>query len=401
MKLIAPLRKPLLLTAVLGAALVALAPARAPGQVTHNASGAPSAIAGGSFWTGADLSQLPEREKRGFQYSDAQGQADLLLIARRNGWNMIRVRLWVQPDPKPEAAVSSLESVTLLGKRIKAAGLSFLLDIHYSDTWADPGHQIKPKAWAELPFPQLVQKVHDYSREVIAHLRENGALPDMVQVGNETRNGLLYGSGSKGAGPQPGGGFWEKAPAGRDRAVQLLQAGLDGVREGAAPARPPLTIIHIPDGQDPQFVSNYFRDLHASARAQNIALDYSIIGLSYYPAHPWDAKAGYPGWTMERLAESMKLLATTYHKPVMVVETAWPRAGQPDKVPGAPQFPFTPQGQANYYRALLTTVQAVPDGLGIGILPWDQDSRNWDSVFDDNGHAQPAVRVLGDAAKTR
>ncbi len=357
-----------------------------------------SALPHGAFWTGADLSELPAREEHGFKYLDAQGEAGLLAIARRNGWNMIRVRLWVAPEAKPEAAVSGLESVTAFGKSIKAAGLGFLLDIHYSDTWADPGHQIKPRAWAELAFPQLVQKMRDYSRETIAHLRDNGALPDMVQVGNETRNGLLYGSAE-----QPGGGFWEKTPGGRDRAVQLLKAGLDGVRQGAAPDKAPLTIIHIPDGQDPRFTADYFRDLYQSAAAQNIALDYDIIGLSYYPSHPWDAKASYEGWALARLSQSMQQLATAYHKPIMVVETAWPHhawphRGEPRQLPGAPQFPFTPEGQADYYRALVAAVKAVPEGLGIGVLPWDQDARNWDSVFDDNGQALPAVRVLGAAA---
>lgn len=388
-------------TAFVGAALLALACAAAPARSAparsdaERSAPARSAVPRGTFWTGADLSQLPEREGRGTKYLDAQGQADLLLIARRSGWNMIRVRLWVEPEDKPEKAVSNLEHVTALGKRIKAAGLGFMLDIHFSDTWADPGQQRKPAAWDALPFAQLVQKVRDYSCETLAHLRQAGALPDAVQIGNETRNGLLYGSGLNGAGPQPGGGFWEKAPGGRDRAVQLLQAGLDGVRAGAEPEKAPLTIVHIPDGQDPEFVAAYFRDLHASARAQNIALDYDIIALSYYPGNPWDARAGYPGWAMERLAESMKLLAQTYGKPVLVVETAWPRRGEPRKMPGEPQFPFTPAGQADYYRALIAAVKAVPDGLGLGVLPWDQDSRSWDSVFDDEGRALPAVRVLG------
>ena len=347
------------------------------------------------FWTGADLSQLPWRESQNFKYSDARGEADLLEIARRNGWNLVRVRLWVAPSDKPEYAVSDLENVTTLGRRIKAAGLGFLLDIHYSDTWADPGQQRKPRAWETLDFPDLVEQTRVYSRDVIAHLRENGALPDMVQIGNETRNGLLYGSGTNGSGPQLGGGFWEKTPGGRDRAVQLLKAGFDGVGQGAAPEKVPLTMIHVPDGQDPDFVAAYFRDLMKSAAAQQIDLDFDIIGLSYYPAHPWNKTLGYDGWILARLQQSMNQLARDYGLPVMVVETAWPRAGKPDDVPGAPQFAFTPAGQADFYRALIGAVKAVPDGLGIGVLPWDQDSRNWDSVFDDAGRALPAVAVLG------
>lgn len=348
------------------------------------------------FWTGADLSALPFREGQNFKYSDAQGEADLLKIARRNGWNMIRVRLWVDPKNEPFDAASSLQSVTRLGKRIKAEKLGFMLDIHYSDTWADPGAQHKPRAWGKLEFPALVEQTRVYSRDVIAHLRENGALPDMVQIGNETRNGLLYGSATNGAGPQLGGGFWEKTPGGRDRAVQLLNGGLQGVKQGAAPNKTPQTIVHVPDGQDPQFTADYLRELKSSARRQNLDLDFDIIGLSYYPAHPWDKKAGYSGWKMERLQQSMNQLARDYGKPVMIVETAWPRAGNPaTDVAGAPQFAFTPAGQVEFYRALIGAVRAVPNGLGIGVLPWDQDSHNWDSVFDDQGHALPAMATLG------
>lgn len=355
----------------------------------------PASPARGAFLTGADLSELPVHEGRGVKYYDGGKAEDLLLIARRNGWRVIRVRLWVSPDARPEDSVSGLEGVTALGRRIKAADLLFLLDIHYSDTWADPGHQTKPAAWKDLPFPDLVQRVHDYSRDVVAHLRESHALPDLVQVGNETRNGLLYGSGTDGAGPQPGGGFWENTAGGRDRAVRLLAAGLAGVRAGASPARPPRTILHVPDGQDTPFLRDYFRDLGTSARAQGIPLDYDIVGLSYYPADPWDKKAGYDGWTLARLSASLDYVAVTLHKPVMVVETSWPQAGQPQSIPGTPPFPFTPAGQVGFYRALIQAVRAVPDGLGVGVVPWNQDSLNWDSVFDSHGNALPAVRALG------
>ena len=311
------------------------------------------------FWTGADLSALPFREGRGAKYSDAQGEADLLQIARRSGWNMIRVRLWVDPKDDPFDKASSLQSVTQLGRRIKAEHLDFMLDIHYSDTWADPGAQRKPRAWENLQFPALVEQTRSYSRDVIAHLRENGALPDMVQIGNETRNGLLYGSDLDGAGPQLGGGFWEQTPGGRDRAVRLLSAGLQGVKQGAAPDKTPQTIVHVPDGQNPQFTADYFRELESSARAQNIDLDFDIIGLSYYPAHPWDKKIGYEGWKLERLQGSMNQLSATYGKPIMIVETAWPRAGTPENdVTGAPQFAFSPAGQVEFYRALIGAVES-------------------------------------------
>lgn len=348
------------------------------------------------FLTGADISYLPVAEKRGARFSDASGPGDLLDVARRNGWNLLRVRLWVAPNAKPESAVSSLENVTLLGKRIKAAGFKFLLDIHYADTWADPGHQQKPAAWSDLDFPRLAQRVHDYSREVITQLRTNGALPDLVQIGNETKNGLLYGSGLNGAGPAPGGGFWESDKGGIQRALRLFDAGIAGVRAGTS-QNPPLTMLHLPDGQDLALIKSYVAILEADRRAASPALkgDFDVIGLSYYPANPWNREAGFEPWHLPHLAESMDYLAATLHKPVMVVETAWPQAGAPPPMPGAPEYPFTPAGQAQFYQNLLRAVRAVPQGLGQGVVLWTAGPADWDFVCDAQGKALPALRTLG------
>ena len=354
------------------------------------------------FYTGADLSELPVHERSGLKYSDSAGAANLLTVAHRNGWNIVRVRLWVHPNSDPKNAVSKLTSVTALGRRIKAAGMKFMLDIHYSDFWADPGHQKKPAAWANLPFPQLVRKTHDYTRDVVKYLRQNQAKPDFVQVGNETRNGLLYGSGLNGSSDLPGGGFWEKDGKGVDRAILLFQAGLQGVADGSSPGKCPVTIIHMPDGQDTSFVKNVFSMLsdHGAKMSPPVELHFDVVGLSYYPGHPWDHKAGYPAWRLSHLAESMKFVAEVMHKPVMIVETAWPYSGTNADTTGTPEFAFTPDGQAQYFTALIKAVKAVPNGLGIGVIPWDMDTLNWDSVFDSRGKALPAVRVLGAAAHT-
>ncbi|HET6382912.1 MAG TPA: glycosyl hydrolase 53 family protein [Armatimonadota bacterium] len=353
------------------------------------------------FLRGADVSELPFHETRGIQYFDGGKAEDLLTIARKNHWNVIRVRLWVNPAPQPESRVSSLGSVTLLGKRVRAMGLKFLLDIHYSDTWADPAHQKKPAAWDTLPFPQLVHQVRDYTRDVISHLRENGAMPDLVQIGNETKSGFLYGSGLDGAGPEPGGGFWETTPGGWDRFVRLFAAGLAGVRDGSLPAAPPLTILHLPDGQDTGFVKWYFATLQSHEHAMGVNLDYNMIGLSYYPGRLWDPKTGYPAFRLSHLVDTMDYIARTLHKPFMIVETNWPHGGSPNGTTGTPEFSFTPEGQVEYYQALIRAVKSAPGGLGKGVIAWEIDSLNWDSVFDSKGNSLPAVQALGEDDETR
>ncbi|RYX83738.1 hypothetical protein EON83_13260 [bacterium] len=349
------------------------------------------------FITGADLSFLPHYEKKDVRYFDEGKADDLLKIAKRNGWRIVRVRLWVSPEDKPEYQVSNLENVALLGQRIKATGLQFLLDIHYSDVWADPGHQKKPAEWENLTFPQLVERVRDYSRVVIMHLRENDAMPDIVQVGNEIKNGFLYGSGLNGAGNQLGGGFWEPDKGGIERGLRLFEAGVKGVRE-ASPLAPPQIMLHIPDGQDTGFIKWYFSLLDTTVQdaKPKLSLDYDLIGLSYYPSAPWDRKAGYEPWHMSHLTNSMSYLATR-GKPIMVVESNWPHAGKVQaELSGAPEFEFSPEGQAKFYQALIGAVRAIPNGLGRGVLAWETDTLNWDSVFDAKGNALPAVRALGE-----
>lgn len=376
--------------------LAALVPAQAAPRPAARAPLSRPVSAPLPFLTGADLSALPFQESRGVRYFDGAGPQDLLAIARQNHWTVVRVRLWVHPASSPDASVSGLPAVSLLGRRIKAAGLMFLLDIHYSDTWADPGHQAKPAAWDSLPFPQLVHQVHDYTRDAVAHLRAHGAPPDMVQVGNETRNGLLYRTDGEGAAAQPGGGFWEPDGQGMGRAARLLAAGLAGVRDGGG-AKPPLTILHIPDGQDPQFVQWYFTTLqaHGEALEPPALLRYDMVGLSYYPVSYLSPKDSYEGRYLSHLSQSMNFAATVLHKPVLIVETNWPQAGTPPAASGAPEFAFTPRGQAQFYHALAQAVRAVPNGLGRGVLAWETDALNWDSVFDAGGHALPAARALG------
>jgi arabinogalactan endo-1,4-beta-galactosidase len=350
------------------------------------------------FLTGADISSLLYYEKKGIKYFENGEETSFLDIAKRNGWKILRVRVWVDPEATPQFQVSNLQNVTLLAKRIKAAGFKLLLDFHYSDSWADPGEQKKPAAWNDLPFDELVQRVHDYSRDVVKHLRENDATPDIVQVGNEIRNGLLFGSGWDRSGPIAGGGFWENDKGGAVRAVRLFAAGRQGVLAASPENAPPLIMLHIPDGQETSFVNWYFPFLEAQAQKATPPekFEYDIIGLSYYPADPWDRKGGYEPWHMKHLVDSMNSIAATLRKPFMVVETNWPRTGEPQAIPGAPEFPFTPEGQAQYYRALVGAVCAVPHSLGLGVLVWEpEDTLAWKSVFDDRGNALPAVRVLG------
>lgn len=149
------------------------------------------------FYKGADISGLPELEDRRVMIRTAEGQEmDAFELCRQNGVNSIRLRIWNEPEIVPEAkGYCSLEHTIAMAKRIKEKGMHFLLDFHYSDWWADPGNQTKPHAWTNLHGEDLEKAVYDYTAMVIARLKEEGCMPDMVQVGNEIRSGMLFPDG--------------------------------------------------------------------------------------------------------------------------------------------------------------------------------------------------------------
>src|SRR5882724_1628225 len=133
------------------------------------------------FYLGADISTLSQVERQGGVYMDGDQPGDALAIFMKNGWTCFRLRIWV--DPRNGA--NGLEYTTKLAKRIKDAGGTFMLDFHYSDWWADPQKQNKPAAWAKLDFDTLVKQTETYTANVIKSLKDAGATPDFVQIGNE------------------------------------------------------------------------------------------------------------------------------------------------------------------------------------------------------------------------
>jgi len=155
-------------------------------------SGSAAASQPSPFYLGADISGLTQVENGGGVYMDEDKPGDPLAIFMRNGWTCFRLRIWVNP----RNGVNGLAYTTKLAKRIKDAGATFMLDFHYSDWWADPQKQNKPAAWAKLDFDALVKQTEDYTSNVVKTLKDAGATPDFVQIGNEITGGTLTGSGT-------------------------------------------------------------------------------------------------------------------------------------------------------------------------------------------------------------
>ena len=163
---------------------------------------------------GADVSFLAQAEHEGVVFKDGGTPHPGLQILKDHGYNWIRLRLFHTPTQLP----NDLPYTIALAKDAKKLGFKFLLDYHYADDWADPGKQPTPKAWQGKSHQELVEAVFDYTRDTMALFRDAGVLPDMVQVGNEVINGMLWPDG--------------KLPENWDNFAQLIYAGINGVDAG-------------------------------------------------------------------------------------------------------------------------------------------------------------------------
>jgi arabinogalactan endo-1,4-beta-galactosidase len=271
-------------------------------------------------------------------------------------------------------------------------GMQLLLDIHYSDTWADPGHQLKPKAWEGLSFKELEGTVYTYTREVITQMKEAGAMPDIVQIGNEIGPGMLWDSG------RVGGTF--NTPKQWQQLGRLLKAGIRGARDGAG-NDPLKTMIHVQMGGDAPKTKRFFDNLEAEG------VDYDLIGLSYYPW--WHSN----GLGLDPLRENLRSINKHFGKDVMVVETAYPwkpNNADPSQIlhrgklrPLVPGIPASTEGQKTFLQAILKTVGDAPDGRGQGVFYWAPEyipsknlrpGREHLSLFDEIGNVLPGMEAF-------
>jgi arabinogalactan endo-1,4-beta-galactosidase len=207
---------------------------------------------------GADLSFLKQAEERGAVFKENGQKKPGLQIFKDHGYNWIRLRLFHTPPQLP----NNLEYTIAQAKEAKKLGFQFLLNFHYSDTWADPAKQFIPKAWEGKSHEELVQAVFEYTRDTMRAFREAGAYPDMVQVGNEVISGMLWPDG--------------KLPGNWDNFVELVKAGIRGIDAERGERPRPKIMIHIDRGGDKDG-TKYFFD-----RLNSYHLDYDIMGQSYY-----------------------------------------------------------------------------------------------------------------------
>ncbi|MEM1185338.1 MAG: glycosyl hydrolase 53 family protein [Planctomycetota bacterium] len=295
----------------------------------------------------ADISSISRVRDSGGVFSTFRGQTELVEAMKDAGYNTVRLRVWVDPEER----YSELDDALTIATAADAAGLDVWLNLHFSDTWADPGQQTKPAAWAGLSFEELVAQVRMYTMQTVEAFEAAGLPLTYIQLGNEIQDGMLWPDGQisvNGYGPF----------------IELLGAAIDGLKQ-ADLVRDPYVIVH---SGGPIAAPSFFDELDARGVA------YDIAAISYYP---------YFHGVVANLESALVDLVGRTDKPLLIAEIGYPwtfgfgdgvtnLVGSASIPPGVlSQFPATPAGQAAYVDAVWNIADAVPDGRGIGVAYWE------------------------------
>jgi len=267
------------------------------------------------------------------------------------GVNAIRLRAWV--DPAASGGWCNTNDVVNKAVRAKSLGMKIMIDLHYSDGWADPGKQNKPAAWASEDFNTLKTSVYNYTVNVMAVLKTNGITPDWVQVGNETNDGMLWPDG--------------KASTNMSNFAQLVNSGYDAVKSVSASSK---VIVHISNGFD----NNLFRWIFDGIKNDNAKWD--VIGMSLYPS-----SANWSTLNDQCLA-NMNDMVSRYNKEVMVCEVgmSWDQ----------------PSACNAFLTDLVNKTRSIPANKGLGVFYWEPECNvNWNGytlgAFDNSGKPTSAL----------
>lgn len=333
------------------------------------------------FIKGMDISSYPEMLDKQYIYYDFNGkEVNLLDFAKEQGFNYGRLRIWNEPERVPESGgYCNLQDTLKMAKEIMQRGMGLLLDFHYSDWWADPGNQNLPFAWKELSEDELVEAVYDYTKKVMMALDENGTYPDMVQIGNEIRCGMMW----------PVGAItnWKGL-------ARLINAGIKAVRDTQG-ERDTKIVIHLDQGGRYYYYEEWFD----AALAHGVT-DFDIIGLSYYPF--WHG-------TFNDLKNTMEKLIVRYKKPLVLAEIAHAYRMSEGNLFGEAQeriagFPANPEAQRTVLELIMSIVAHVSNDMGIGVFYWEpfwqakENDGSWGScmvLVDSNGMPTEGCKAFG------
>jgi len=306
-----------------------------------------------NFAKGADISWLTQMESSGRLFYNSSGTAqECMQLLKNLGMNSIRLRVWVDPA----GGWNNTADVLAKALRAKALGLRIMIDFHYSDSWADPGQQTKPAAWAAQDFATLQSSVYNHTFNVLSTLKTNGIIPEWVQVGNETNDGMLWPTG--------------KASVNMANFAALVNKGYDAVKAVDNTIK---VIVQISNG----FNNSLFRWIFDGLK--NNGGKWDIIGMSLYPD-----PGNWSSLNTQCLA-NINDMVSRYDKPVMICEVgmSWDQAA----------------ACQSFLTDLITKVKAVPGDKGLGVFYWEPQSyNNWQGytkgAFDNSGKPTAALNAF-------
>lgn len=305
------------------------------------------------FAKGADIGWLTEMEAASRKFYNSSGvEQDCIALLKSLGMNTIRLRVWVNPS----GGWNSSADVVAKALRAKNHGMRIMIDFHYSDSWADPGQQTKPAAWAGQDIAALKTSLSTHTTDVLNALKNNGITPEWVQVGNETNNGMLWPEG--------------RASTNMANFAQLVNAGYDAVKAVFPSAK---VIVHVSNGYD----NSLFRWLFDGLK--NNGGKWDVIGMSLYPT-----PANWASLNSQCLT-NMNDMVARFGKEVMVVEVgmSWDQAAACN----------------SFIADLINKTKSVSGDKGLGVLYWEPEAyNNWKGytlgAFDNSGKPTAALNAF-------
>ncbi len=302
------------------------------------------------FIRGVDISSIIAEEKSGVVYYNEEGaEQDIFQTLAQNGVNYIRVRVWNDPYDENGSGYgggnNDTKTAAEIGARAAKYGMKLCVDYHYSDFWADPNKQQCPKAWEGMAIEDKSEALYQFTKESLSEIIDAGAVIGIVQIGNETNNGMS------------GETDWTKRR-------QLMQAGSRAIRETAQKTGQDMQIaVHFTD------VSDKKGTLAIAQKLMDKEIDYDIFAVSYYPF--WHG-------SLENLTDVLREISGEYGKKVLVAETSYPYTdgdgdGSANSIGGTdvtPEYAVSAQGQTNEIRDVCAAVADVGEA-GLGVFYWE------------------------------
>ncbi len=320
---------------------------------------------------GLDLSFVKQAEDRGRVFYDIDGtQKPAWQIFRDHGYNWARLMICNEPSTLGQ----DLNYVVAGAKKLKEYGYHFALDFMLSDGWANPMTQPTPSKWRNMTHEQRVEALYDFVHNAIETLRAEGVMPEIVHVGNEISNGMLWPDARLYYGDEK-----------RDQShwvefTDYLRAGSKAIRDVEGGEKVQI-MLHVDFGGDMEMSKIFFTQM------ENYKIDYDIVGFSFYP---------WSHGTLMDLRDNLYYTIKTFHKPVIVIETGYYSVPSDtfDKVGVKSAFPETPEGQKQWLQGVNEIVMAAPDNMGRGVFWWEPMFAGRGFFDDKTNVAKPIVEAF-------